>query len=183
MAHSLTQIWGNGDLDLFRSQIIFLSPWKLASSSVISFTQIWGNCICPTPNFIFAHCVHTKFVESQCFTSEYILILKEHVSVSHPILGEDAAEQYDDLLSSPITIITIHSLLQENSTQCLARSTATWSNKNNKWNTILNSRSYEPAWPVHSTITNAALLPSRPYGNMQWSCLQFFHRYIRQSTQ
>ena len=50
--------------------------------------------------------MHTKFVESQCahgnycFTSEYILLLKEYVSVSHPILGEDAAEQYDDLLSS-----------------------------------------------------------------------------------
>ena len=91
MTLSLTQIWGNGDLDLFRSQIIFLSHWKLASSSVVSFTQIWGNCICPTPNFIFAHCVHTKFVESQCahgnycFTSEYILILKECVCFSSNI--------------------------------------------------------------------------------------------------
>ena len=56
-AHSAPQIQGNCHMDLFRSEIRFLSHWNLHLYLSSESPQIWGNCISHRPNFIFVHCV------------------------------------------------------------------------------------------------------------------------------
>ena len=56
-AHSAPQIQGNCHMDLFRSEIRFLSHWNLHLYLSSESPQIWGNRISHRPNFIFVHCV------------------------------------------------------------------------------------------------------------------------------